>query len=269
MRTKRWFRARGAVRERILFGLIAATGIGIFVWPLFVSVQAAQQASVAQTLFTLLMPCLLALAAVEFSTGSLNSRRIAVLSVLIAVNSVVRMLGAGIAGIETVFFLVVIAGYVFGPGFGFLLGSASLFTSALLVGGLGPWLPFQMMAAGLVGLCAGALPRTRFTRAVLIAYAILASFAYGALMTLWNWPFIAGTGTSISYLPGAGPIENLRRFFGYELITGGLLWDAGRAITTSVLIGLTAPALITTLNRAATRAGFEVTVEGRSPAKDA
>jgi multisubunit Na+/H+ antiporter MnhG subunit len=40
-------------------------------------------------------------------------------------------------------------------------------------------------------------------------------------------------------------------------LTGGLLWDTGRAITTGVLIWLTAPALLTTLGRAAVRAGFE------------
>jgi multisubunit Na+/H+ antiporter MnhG subunit len=43
----------------------------------------------------------------------------------------------------------------------------------------------------------------------------------------------------------------------YEIVTGGLLWDLGRAITTSVLLLLTAPALLATLNRVATRAGIE------------
>lgn len=249
-------RFRTSLRERILTGAVSIAAISIFVWPLFVAAAGADEASLAQTIFTLLMPCLLIVLALEFSNGALNSRSVAVLGVLTALNAVVRMLGAGTAGIETVFFLVIIAGYVFGSGFGFLLGAASLFASALLIGGFGPWLPFQMMAAGLIGIGAGMLPRFRLSRLVLIGYAIIASFVYGALMTLWNWPFIAGTGTSISYAPGAGPMANLERFIAYELVTGGLLWDAGRALTTCVLIALTAPALITTLNRAATRAGF-------------
>jgi energy-coupling factor transport system substrate-specific component len=53
------------------------------------------------------------------------------------------------------------------------------------------------------------------------------------------------------------PIDHQLRFFKYELLTGGLLWDTGRAITTSVLILITAPALLTTLKRAARRAGIE------------
>ena len=246
-----------SARERILTLVVAVISLGFFAWPLFIAPAAVQQTALAQTLFAALMPLLLALLAVEFSTGALNSRRLAVLGVLIALNAVVRMLGAGTAGIETVFFIIVIAAYVFGSGFGFLLGTGSLLVSALLTGGVGPWLPFQMMAAGLVGIGAGVLPKLRSPRVLLIAYAILASFVYGGLMTLWNWPFLAGTDTAVSYIPGAGPMTNLQQFVKYELFTGGLLWDVGRALTTSVLIALTAPALITTLNRAATRAGFE------------
>ena len=132
--------------------------------------------------------------------------------------------------------------------------------SALLGAGVGPWLPFQMMAAGLVGIGAGALPRFKgkFTQLLtLCVYAVLASFVYGALMTLWNWPFLAGTDSSVSYEAGAGLGANLLRFLNYEIVTGGLLWDAGRAITTCVLILIAAPALLTSLRRAANRGGFE------------
>jgi energy-coupling factor transport system substrate-specific component len=116
-----------------------------------------------------------------------------------------------------------------------------------------------MMAAGLVGLGAGILPRAKSKSAmlaILVAYAIVASYCYGALMTLWNWPFLAGSESSISYHAGAGLISNLARFVNYEIVSGGLLWDSGRALTTSVLILLTAPALLATLTRAANRAGF-------------
>jgi len=178
---------------------------------------------------------------------------------LIALNAVIRLLGAGTAGIETAFFLIIIAGYVFGSGFGFILGTGSLFVSALITGGVGPWLPFQMMAAGLIGIGAGLLPkfdRKALKLAVLIVYAIPASFFYGALMTLWNWPFIAGEGSSLSYVAGAGVVENVIRFIQYQIFTGGLVWDLGRAITTSLLIAITGPLLLGSLQRAASKAGF-------------
>ena len=88
-----------------------------------------------------------------------------------------------------------------------------------------------------------------------IGYAVLASFVYGGLMTMWNWPYLAGTGTQLSYVAGDPITANLSRFFQYELVTGGLVWDLGRAFTTSALILLTGTALIATLKRAATRAG--------------
>ena len=241
---------------------ILVAGIGsvlMFSWPLFITTNSAVEANVAQVVFIALMPVLLVLILVEVATGEIGSKQIALLGVLIALNAVIRLLGAGTAGIETAFFLIIIAGNIFGSGFGFLLGAGSLLVSALLTGGVGPWLPFQMMAAGLIGLGSGLLPRvkSRFTKlAVLIIYAIPASFAYGFLMTLWNWPFLAGSESSISYLAGAGALENLIRFIQFQILTGGLIWDLGRAITTVVLIAITGPLLLGSLQRAASKAGF-------------
>ena len=241
---------------------ILLAGVGsvlMFSWPFFISGEAAVEADVAQVVFIALMPVMLVLILVEVATGEIGSKQIALLGVLIALNAVIRLLGAGTAGIETAFFLIIIAGYVFGSGFGFLLGTGSLLVSALITGGVGPWLPFQMMAAGLIGIGAGLLPKLRSKNPkifLLIVYAIPASFAYGFLMTLWNWPFLAGSESSISYLAGAGAIDNLVRFVQFQILTGGLIWDLGRAITTVALIAITGPLLLGSLQRAAGKAGF-------------
>ena len=245
---------------RLMIAGVATLSLLSFFWPFLISAENASQSAIAQTLFMVLMPAFIAVVLTQYSSGGIDSRQLAILGVLIALNAVIRLLGAGTAGIETIFFLIIIGGYVFGASFGFLLGTGSLLISALLSGGVGPWLPFQMMAAGLVGLGAGALPSMRNERAkiwVLVVYAVIASYCYGALMTAWNWPFLAGLGTSIGYQPGAGLVPNLGRFLAYETLTGGLLWDTGRAVTTAVLIRLTAPTLLATLDRAARRAGFE------------
>ncbi|MEY4417900.1 MAG: hypothetical protein RIQ88_338 [Actinomycetota bacterium] len=230
----------------------------MFIWPLLISNSSNGEAQQAQTVFIVLMPIILILILVEFATGDIGSKQLALLGVLIALNSVIRLLGAGTAGIETAFFLVILGAYVFGSGFGFILGSTSLFVSALITGGIGPWLPFQMMGMGLIGLGAGLLPRfsKRLSQNItLVCYAVISSFIYGSLLTLWNWPYLAGTGSSISYVAGADLVTNLSKFFQYELFTGGFFWDLGRAITTSTLILLTSSALINTLNRAAIKAG--------------
>jgi energy-coupling factor transport system substrate-specific component len=117
-----------------------------------------------------------------------------------------------------------------------------------------------MMAAGLVGLGSGLVGKlaisAKHERLALSVYAVIASFTYGALMTMWNWPFLAGVGSSLSYRPGAMIIENLQTFIRYEIFTGGLLWDLGRALTTVVLISLTGKTLLATLRRAANKAEF-------------
>lgn len=249
-------RTLNLLRQTVIF-VALATSVLVFVWPLLINSAAPSQIATAQFAAFVIAPLILALLFLEFGTKQLGPRQLAVLAVLIALNGVVRLLGAGVAGIETAFFIVIIAAYVFGSSFGFILGSSSLLFSALISGGFGPWLPFQMIAIGLVGFGAGALPRIRTPRLLLISYAVLASFAYGALMTMWNWPYLAGLGSSVSFVPGAGVAENLIRFIRFEIATGGLIWDLGRAITTSVLIGVTATTLLATLKRAANRAVVE------------
>ncbi len=247
---------------RYLFFTVAVTAsLLVFTWPLFITSIAQSEAQLAQLAFLLLMPTILILAVNEYSSGSIDSRQLALLGVLSALNALIRMLGAGAAGIETAFFLIIISAYVFGSGFGFLMGAISLLVSGLITGGIGPWLPFQMMAAALIGAGAGLLPKLKrswLEVLQLILYGAIASFFFGALMTIWNWPFLAGVGSDVSYLAGAGLIENLTRFLQYEILTGGLLWDTGRAITTTILIAVTAPALLTTLRRAANRAGMKI-----------
>ena len=244
----------------ITISIAALASLTMFTWPLLISGSDVSQPGIAQAAFIALMPVLLLVMLIEFGSGKIDSRSLALLGLLIALNAVIRLLGAGVSGIETVFLLIILGAYVFGPGFGFLLGTGSLFVSAILGAGVGPWLPFQMMAAGLVGLGAGLLGmlsiRSNLERITLSAYAVIASFSYGALMTIWNWPFLAGVGSSLSYRPGAAIIENLQAFLRYEIFTGGLLWDLGRAVTTVVLIALTGKTLLATLRRAANKAEF-------------
>jgi energy-coupling factor transport system substrate-specific component len=181
------------------------------------------------------------------------SRKLALLGVLAALNSVMRLMGAGVAGIETAFVLIILSGYVFGARFGFLLATLSMLTSALMSGGVGPWLLFQVLAAALIGLGAGWLPKPKLIGlklAILSVYAVFASYLYGALVTFWTWPLFTGPGTAISYLEGGSITENASRFIQFQLVSGGLIWDTGRAITTVALILITGKALLAVLARA-------------------
>lgn len=190
----------------------------------------------------------------------LDSRRIALLGVLAAVNSVVRLMGAGFAGIETAFALIILAAYVFGSRFGAALGALTILTSALIGGGVGPWLPFQIIATALVGFGAGLLPKPKSRKWQLVTlsiYATISSYVYGSLLTAWTWPLFVGEGTALSYSSTLSPFDNLVRFLQFQLVSGGFIWDTGRAFTTIALILLIGKALMVTLERAATRANYE------------
>jgi energy-coupling factor transport system substrate-specific component len=212
----------------------------------------------APLVFALLLPLLLAIVLFEIGEGGLDVKGVALLGVLSAVGAALRPLGAGTAGLETVFFLLVLAGRVFGAGFGFVLGATTLFGSALITGGVGPWLPFQMLGAAWVGLGAGLLPRARGRAELLLlmSYGSAAGLLYGAMLNLSFWPFAVGGGTALSFVPGASLAENLHRFVLFTLATS-LGWDLVRAATNAVLIGLTGRAVLGTLRRAARRAAFE------------
>jgi energy-coupling factor transport system substrate-specific component len=245
-----------------LLTVTSLLGLVMFCWPLVASVLPRSSEQGAPWLLVVLLPVLLVLLLVQLTGGELDPRTLALLGVLSAVNAALRLLSAGTGGIELVFFLLVLSGYVLGPTFGFLLGTVSLAASALVTAGVGPWLPFQMMAAGWIGLGAGLLGRALAGRVrprgwaeigALAVYAALVAYLFGALMNLWFWPFAIGGDTSVSYVPGGDLGENLRRFAVFTLTTSTPTWDTVRAVTNVVAVLLLGRPVLGTLRRAQRR----------------
>lgn len=117
---------------------------------------------------------------------------------------------------------MVLSGWVLGPGFGFVLGGVSMFASALLTGGVGPWMPFQMPAMGWFAMGAGLLPgadrlRGRGELALLFVYDFFAAFAYGTLTNLAGWPFMGGNASNIAFAPDGSVPASLARFVVYQV----------------------------------------------------
>lgn len=261
------------LRSAIVLSVASVAGLMMFIWPLLIRVNpaATSERTDAPFIFIVILPVIIIVVLAELSEGGMDSKALAMLGVLSAINAGLRPIGAGTAGVELVFFMLILAGRVFGPGFGFVLGCTSLFASALLTAGVGPWLPFQMMCAAWIGMGAGFLPkRIRGKREILmlIGYAVLISYAYGFLMNLTTWPFLLGVentagDASIAFVAGAPVLDNLHRFIIYTVVNTSAGWDTGRAITNAIAIGLLGPAVLATLRRAARRASYS------SPATDA
>lgn len=248
-----------AHRSRLVLAATSLLGLAAFAWPLLIPATPAAQAHPhdAPLVVLALLPLLMVMAVAEVSGGRLDSKQIALLGILAALAAALRPLGAGAIGIEPMWFIIIVGGYVFGAGFGFLLGSLSLFASALITGGVGPWLPFQMVAASWIGLLASALPRRskRGELMILAAYGAFAAFGFGLLMDLQFWPWALGTESTLSYLPGGSVTENLRRFMTFHAVSA-LGWDLPRAITNAALILVAGPALLSALRRGARKASF-------------
>lgn len=252
-------------RARLVVGLVSALGLVAFTWPFVVAPDSGMAHSTdGPWLFVALVPLLLLVLVAEAADGGLDAKAVAMLGVLAAVGAGLRVLGAGMAPLEPLFFLLVVAGRAFGPAFGFVFGCLTLVAGALVTGGVGPWLPFQMLGAAWVALGAGLLPRVRpaAERWLLAGYGAAAALAYGVLLDLWFWPFLATStaGGDLAYVAGAPLGENLARFALFHLATG-LGWDIPRAVLTAALCLLAGPAVLTALRRAARRAAFGAPVQ--------
>ncbi len=247
-------------RSAAVLTLTSLVGVVAFTWPLFAHPRGTADnahAGDAPWLFVLLLPLILAVLFAELSEGALDAKAVAMLGVLSAFGAGLRLPGGG-AGVELVFFLVVLGGYALGRGFGFVLGATTLFASALLTAGVGPWLPFQMLGCGWVGLFAGFLPHPKRPWAellVLAAYGVVSAFAYGLVLNLWFWPFGISAYATIAFVPGDSLADNLARFWAFH-VTTSLGFDLIRAVSNVVLLLAVGRPVLAALRRAARRAAF-------------
>jgi energy-coupling factor transport system substrate-specific component len=250
-----------------LFGLVA------FGWPLLLHQHGGQNTAHngdAPWVLMAFLPLLLAIVMAELSDGSMDAKAVALLGIMAACFAALRVPSPGIDGFEPEWFLLVLSARVFGRGFGFVLGAVAFFASSLITGGVGPWLPFQMLAAAWVGFGAGCLPPWRGwgERVLLAGYGIVAALLYGLLTNFWFWPFVGATiNNRYSFQAGAGTIENLHRFLLFDLTTS-LGFDLTRAVTTAVLILVLGRPVLAALRRASRRAVFEPKVEFTAPPTD-
>jgi energy-coupling factor transport system substrate-specific component len=176
--------------------VISIAGLALFLWP-FVAAGAPPEV----TSLALSLGVVAVLIFVEAATRRLDARRFALLAAIAAIDAALRLvLVTGLGGFSPIFFLILAAGYVYGPSYGFLAGSVALLASAVATGGIGPWLPYEMMGCGFVGLVAGwagmrrSGPVTWRDITVLAGVGAVTGFAYGALLDVWDWTtFYRGT----------------------------------------------------------------------------
>lgn len=234
--------------------LISVLGLGLFVWPFLGLGLPSATAALA-----LGLGAAAGLLGLELGTRRMNSRELALLAALSAADAGLRAaLVTGIGGFSPIFLLVLCGGYALGPAFGFLVGACSLLVSALVTGGIGPWVPYQLFALGWVGAAAGLVGRLRSGRRpgwpdlfLLVLCGILCGFGFGAVMDVWNWTFYASV-PQLGWSPRLGPAAALQHFGRYYLVTS-LAYDAFRAGGNAIMVLLLGLPVLSALRRLSLR----------------
>lgn len=240
-------------------GVVSLAGLALFCWPFFGSGLPANSPAWALT-----VACLAGLFLVESGTRQLDARAVALLAAIAAVDAALRLtVIVGIGGFNPIFFLVLCAGYVFGTSFGFMAGALSILVSALLSGGVGPWVPYQVFGLGWVGVAAGLAGHWRSTApgwrdlAVLAAVGAVMGWVFGALLDVTDWVPIYRGNPSLGWLPGMAPATSLLHFARFYLLTS-LAYDTFRAVGNAVMVLALGAPVLAALMRLRGRLTFEV-----------
>jgi energy-coupling factor transport system substrate-specific component len=265
----------------LILALTSLLGLAAFLYPFFLPVLPATNGAMmahaadAPLLTVVLIGLCLITALAGLNAQQMTSKMTAMLGILVALNAVLRAL-PGPAGFSALFVLPILTGYAYGPTFGFLLGALSLLVSALIGGGVGPWLPYQMFATAWVGMLSGLLPGgkgpgSKAEPLLLAVWGAVLGFVFGAIMNLWFWPFLvgaiggsalplnaaSGSAASDTWHPGLALWPTLRAYLVFYVATS-LWWDLGRAAGNGFLILILARPVLRVLRRFRNRFRFDV-----------
>jgi energy-coupling factor transport system substrate-specific component len=261
-----------------IFALTALLGVGAFLYPFWLPAVAQSvsagggmaHTSDSALVLTVIVAICFAVLLVEVQSQAVSAKAIALMGVLVAMNSVLRFAEVAIpmpGGFSPIFPLILLGGYVFGARIGFLLGALTILASALITGGVGPWMPYQMLTAGWVGMSAPLLraPVQALRRvglhhpavevALLAAFGAFWGFVYGMIMNIWFWPFAMGPST-MYWQPGIGVWETVQRYATFYAVTS-LAWDVVAATGNALLIVLLGRAVLRILRRFHQRFDFD------------
>jgi energy-coupling factor transport system substrate-specific component len=240
-------------------GLVSLVGAALFAWPFVGSDLPASTPA-----WTLSVACIAGLILVEAGTRQLDSRGLALLAAIAAIDSALRLaVVEGIGGFSPIYFLVLCAGFVFGPSYGFLAGALSILVSALAGAGVGPWVPYQVFAVGWVGVAAGLAGRWRSTlpgwRDILLLAAVgaLMGWVVGALLDIQDWVPVYRGNPTLGWEPGMEAATAALHFTRFYLLTS-LAYDTFRAVGNVFMVVAFGVPVLAALSRLKARLTFEV-----------
>ena len=241
-------------RPGVVYAFVAVVGVAAFAWPFWIdapgNVGHVHDAWIWAALISVLA---VAVVAIELQRTSMTAAGVAVLGVLAAMTGLFRIVDLPGGG-SGMFFLLILAAAALGPRAGVLLGFAAMATGALVTGGVGPWLPFQMLALAAIGAAAGSAGRgtrhlpPRVEIASLALFGFGAAFAYGLVINLWDWPLRPSAGSDISFDATLSAAETARHYWRFY-VTTSLAWDGAGALANAIIILVVGRKILASLRR--------------------
>lgn len=118
-----------------------------------------------------------------FENSKPTTESIVLLVILIATASIGRLILISIPSVNLQSFIVIMVGIVFGKKEGFIVGSLSALVTAMILG-VGPWVVFQMIGWGLMGLTAGLIAEKLDNIVFRVAFGLAWGLLYGWIADL-------------------------------------------------------------------------------------
>ncbi len=174
-----------------------------------------------------------------------KARELVTIAVLCAIGIAGRSLFFMLPQFKPVLALTIVAGVAFGGETGFLVGAVTMLLSNMLFS-QGPWTPWQMFAAGIIGFLAGVLFKKGWLRRTRVSLAAFGAFAaviiYGGLMN---------SASAFMFSAQSISLKTLAAFW----ITG-LPMDIVHSISTVLFIVLAAKPMLEKMDRIKVKYGL-------------
>lgn len=234
------------VRKRLPKRTVAAVAFIIFLIPatLYLGLVFLDSRQYYITALAVLLECMLPFFMV-FEGRKPKARELVIISVLCALGIAGRAAFFMLPEFKPVLAVVIIAGAAFGGETGFLVGAVTMLVSNMMFA-QGPWTPWQMFAAGIIGFLAGLLCEKgilRRTRLPLCIFgAVSAIVIYGGIMN------------PVSALIWGAESLNFNMILGYYLT--GLPMDCIHAAATAIFLWFLAEPMLDKLGRVKVKYGL-------------
>ncbi len=172
------------MKRAIILLVIAAITAAL----VFIAISGAGGAINWGLLSTFLMLGCLSLFIWHTGRRPLSTLAISITATMAALASLGRILLAGLVNVQPATFLILLSGYVFGSGIGFLVGILTGLVSNFFLG-QGPWTPWQMAAWGLCGWLGGLAGRGQdeFKKVPFLIISVFSAYLFGLMMNTWHW----------------------------------------------------------------------------------